>query len=99
MRRARRLYAGDPTPLDLDANLFAPDATVIELNLALFPWARWKTDHASVKLNVLLDLRADVPVFASRRSAKEFLDRALQRRCEPQGHGDIGPHAPGLHPG
>ena len=49
----------------MDADLFALDATVIELSLALFPWARWKTDHASVKLNVLLDLRADVPVFAS----------------------------------
>ena len=65
MRRARRLYADDPTPLDLDADLFALDATVIELSLALFPWARWKTDQASVKLNVLLDLRAAVPVFAS----------------------------------
>jgi hypothetical protein len=35
------------------------------LGVALFPWARWKTDHASVKLNVLLDLRGDIPVFAS----------------------------------
>jgi hypothetical protein len=65
MRRARLLYADDPTPLDLDADLFALDATVIELSLALFPWARWKTDYASVKLNVLLDLRGDIPLFAS----------------------------------
>jgi hypothetical protein len=65
MRRARRLYADDPTPLDLDADLFALDATLIELSLALFPWARWQGTHAAVKLNVLLDLRADVPAFAS----------------------------------
>jgi len=65
MRRARRLYANDPTPLDLDANLFALDATLIDLSLALFPWARWQGTQAAVKLNVLLDLRADVPAFAS----------------------------------
>src|SRR5579871_2040075 len=65
MRRARRLYAGDPTPLDLDADVFALDATLIDLSLALFPWARWQGTQAAVKLNVLLDLRADVPAFAS----------------------------------
>lgn len=65
MRRARRLYAADPTPLDLDADLFALDATLIDLSLALFPWARWQGTQAAVKLNVLLDLRADVPAFAS----------------------------------
>ena len=65
MRRARRLYADTPFELGLEADLFALDATTIELSLALFPWARWKQDHASVKLNVLLDLRDDLPVFAS----------------------------------
>lgn len=65
MRRARRLYADDPTPLGLDADLFALDATLIELSLALFPWARWQGTQAAVKLNVLLDLRADLPAFAS----------------------------------
>ena len=65
MRRARRLYADAPFELGLEADLFALDATVIELSLALCPWARWKKDHASVKLNVLLDLREDLPVFAS----------------------------------
>lgn len=65
MRRARRLYADDPTPLGLDGDLFALDATLIELSLALFPWARWQGTQAAVKLNVLLDLRADLPAFAS----------------------------------
>jgi len=65
MRRARRLYAGEPSPLDLDGDLFALDATLIELSLALFPWARWQGTQAAVKLNVLLDLRADLPAFAS----------------------------------
>ena len=65
MRRTRRLYAETPFELDLDVDLFALDATVIELSLALFPWARWQKQQASVKLNVLLDLRDDIPVFAS----------------------------------
>ena len=65
MRRAQRLYAETPRELGLEADLFARDATVIELSMALFPWARWQRTQASVKLNVLLDLRGDIPVFAS----------------------------------
>lgn len=65
MRRARRLYADSPFELGLEADLFALDATLIELSLALCPWARWQKEQASVKLNVLLDLREDIPVFAS----------------------------------
>jgi IS4 transposase len=65
MRRARRLYAETPFKLGLEADLFALDATLIELSLALCPWARWQREQASVKLNVLLDLRDDIPVFAS----------------------------------
>lgn len=65
MRRAQRLYADTPPELGLEADLFALDATVIELSLALFPWARWKKTLASVKLNVLLDLCSNIPVFAS----------------------------------
>lgn len=65
MRRARRLCADTPFELGLEADLFALDATLIELSLALFPWARWQKQQASVKLNVLLDLRDDIPVFAS----------------------------------
>jgi len=65
MRRAQRLYAETPSALGLEADLFALDATVIELSVALFPWARWKRTLASVKLNVLLDLRGGIPAFAS----------------------------------
>lgn len=53
MGRARRLYSESPFELGLEADLFALDATVIELSLALCPWARWQKEQASVKLNVL----------------------------------------------
>jgi hypothetical protein len=65
MRRTRRLYADAPFELGLEADLFALDATVIELSLALCPWARWQAGQAAIRLNVLLDLREDLPVFAS----------------------------------
>ena len=65
MRRAQRLYANVPPELGLDADLFALDATVIELSLALCPWARWQKAQASVKLSVMLDVRTDLPAFAS----------------------------------
>jgi hypothetical protein len=71
MRRAQRMYTDGPLPIpELEANLFALDATVIDLSMALFPWARWKANHASVKLNVLLDLRGDIPAFASLHEGK-----------------------------
>jgi len=70
MRRAQRLCVDTPPELGLEADLFALDATVIELSMALFPWARWKKTLASVKLNVLLDLRGDIPVFASLHEGK-----------------------------
>ena len=54
MRRARRLYGDQPAALDLDGDLFALDAPVIELGLALFPWARWQGTQAAVKINVFL---------------------------------------------
>lgn len=65
MRRAQRLYQSVIPALGLEADLFALDATTIELSMALFPWARWKQNLASVKLNVLLNLSGDIPAFAS----------------------------------
>lgn len=86
MRRARRLYAETPFELDLEVDLFALDATVIELSLALFPWARWQKQQASVKLNVLLDLRDDIPVFASlhegNRHEVASLDETTGLHCD-----------------
>jgi hypothetical protein len=37
MRRARRLYSHPPAELNLDGELFAIDASLIKLSLAIFP--------------------------------------------------------------
>jgi hypothetical protein len=60
---ARRLYARDPMGVDLDQSLYALDSTIIDLCLALFPWARFRRCKAAVKMHTLLDLRGNIPAF------------------------------------
>src|SRR5690606_33271027 len=79
MRRAKRLYAETPAELGLDGELFAIDASLIELSLAIFPWARWQGTQAAVKLNMMIAVNAELPSFCSISSAKchdvNFLDQ------------------------
>ena len=63
IRRARRLYAGEPLAVDLDATVYALDSTTIDLCLSVFPWARFRRTKAAIKLHTLLDLRGPIPAF------------------------------------
>jgi hypothetical protein len=63
IRTARRLYAQDPLAVDLAETVYALDATTIDLCLSLFPWAKFRTTKAAVKLHTLLDLRGAIPSF------------------------------------
>ena len=65
MHRARALYRDEPAALELDANLYALDATMIDLSLALCPWANWTGADAAVKMHTLLDLRGPLPSFVT----------------------------------
>jgi len=65
MRRARKLYAGAKDALELDGELFALDSTLIDLSLAIFPWARWQGTQAAVKLNVVLAVAPELPDFCT----------------------------------
>ena len=60
---ARPLYASEPLALDLDATVYAFDATTIDLCLSLHPWAPFRSTKAAVKLHTLLDLRGSIPSF------------------------------------
>jgi hypothetical protein len=62
---ARPLYASDPIGVELDQSLYALDSTTIDLCLALFPWARFRTGKAAVKMHTLLDLHGNIPTFIS----------------------------------
>src|SRR5271163_69246 len=61
--QARRLYVGESLLGDLDNTVYALDSTTIDLCLALFPWARFRSTKAAVKMHTLLDLRGNIPSF------------------------------------
>jgi IS4 transposase len=60
---ARPLYASEPFALDLDATVYAFDATTIDLCLSVFAWAPFRSTKAAIKLHTLLDLRGNIPSF------------------------------------
>ena len=61
MRRVRRSFDDRPAELQLPELAYALDASIIDLSLALFPWAHWEPGAAAVKLHTLLNLRSNAP--------------------------------------
>ncbi len=59
---ARALYADEAFGVELDQTVYALDATIIDLCLSVFPWAKFRRRKAAVKLHTLLDLRGNIPV-------------------------------------
>lgn len=53
----------EPLGMDLDATVYALDATNIDLCLSLFDWASSQSTKAAVKMHALLDLRGAIPAF------------------------------------
>ena len=60
---ARPLYADESLAVDLDATVYAFDASTIDLCLSMYPWAPFRQHKAAVKLHTLLDLRGSIPTF------------------------------------
>ena len=77
IRRARLLYADEPLGLELDHTLYALDSTTIDLCLSLFPWARFRTTKAAIKLHTLLDLRGPIPTMIAISEGKQADVRVL----------------------
>lgn len=69
--RARRLYAGESFGVELAQTVYALDSTTIDLCLSLFPWARFRSTKAAVKLHTLLDLRGPIPALISISEGKQ----------------------------
>ena len=62
--KARKLYVDDPEfVLELESVAYALDSTTIELCMALFPWAKFRTTKAGIKLHTLLDFKGNIPTF------------------------------------
>ena len=71
MPKVRSLYQTEPAALDLDVPVIAVDTSLIDLSLALCPWANFTGVKAALKLHAALDLRGPVPAFVNVTSGKE----------------------------
>lgn len=65
MPKVRALYQTEPAALDLDVPVIAVDSSLIDLSLALCPWANFTGVKAALKLHAALDLRGPVPAFVN----------------------------------
>jgi hypothetical protein len=65
MAKVRTLYQDEPNGIDIDVPLIAIDSTLIDLSLALCPWADYTGGKAALKMHTGLDLRGPVPAFVN----------------------------------
>ena len=81
IRHARKLYADEDFGVLLDETVYALDATIIDLCLSVFPWAKFRKSKGAVKLHTLLDLRGAIPTVVSITDGKvhelNILDRLI----------------------
>ena len=61
IQTARALYVDDPLAVDLANTVYALDATIVNLCLSVFPWARYRRRDGAIKLHTQLDLRGSIP--------------------------------------
>lgn len=59
--QARRLYATGPLALDLEQTIYALDASIIDLCLSVYPWARFDALRSGLKLHTQLELHSHLP--------------------------------------
>jgi len=63
MQRARREYANTELAIDVNNAVYALDASVIDLTLSLYPWAKFRKAKGAIKLHAMIDLRGNIPAF------------------------------------
>ena len=64
IKQAKQLYLGDDDlEVTLRSNVFAIDATTIDLCLATFSWATFRSTKSGIKLHTQLDLKTSIPEF------------------------------------
>src|SRR5713226_5392252 len=77
IRRARKLYAQESLEIELEQTVYALDSTTIDLCLALFPCARFRSPKAAIKLHTLLDVRGPIPTMIAISDGKQADVRVL----------------------
>jgi Domain of unknown function (DUF4372)/Transposase DDE domain len=64
IKEAKQLYLGDDgLEVQLKNNVFAIDATTIDLCLSTFCWATFRSTKGGIKLHTQLDLKTSIPEF------------------------------------
>jgi hypothetical protein len=63
IQKAKQLYLDEDLGLDLDATVYALDASTIDLCLSMFPWAKFRKAKGAVKLHTLMNLQGNIPEF------------------------------------
>ena len=64
IKEAKQLYLGDDAlEVQLKSNVFAIDATTIDLCLSTFYWAAFRSTKGGIKLHTQLDLKTSIPEF------------------------------------
>lgn len=64
IKEAKQLYLNDDAlEVQLKGNVFAIDATTIDLCLSTFYWATFRTTKSGIKLHTQIDLKTSVPEF------------------------------------
>ena len=59
--QARRLYVNQPLALELDQSIYALDASIIDLCLSVYPWARFDAQRSALKIHTQLELHSHLP--------------------------------------
>ena len=59
--QARPLYAHEPLAVDLAQTIYALDASIIDLCLSVYPWARFDAGRSAIKLHTQLELGSTLP--------------------------------------
>jgi len=62
MRRCKA-FAPEELELDIDCPLYALDATVINVCLSLFPWAKFRKQKGAFKIHTLFSVTDQIPTF------------------------------------
>ena len=64
IKEAKQLYSlNDNLEVSLKGNVFAIDATTIDLCLSTFHWATFRSTKAGIKLHTQIDLKTSIPEF------------------------------------
>jgi len=82
IKQAKELYVGDSDlEVELENNVFAIDATTIDLCLSTFHWATFRSTKGGIKLHTQLDLKTAIPEFIYFSTASVHDVNALDFIC------------------